>query len=462
MTTSYAAYAALASETYTLYGGHLSVLPLLLAFGAAALVLLWNLFYALCKDMLWVGKIRAVTELVRLLLQCKQHGRKTSSEAGKKWSYADEWEGIVDKGGDVIQFVCADDDRSVSRLGLDFFANRIANWGTGELGLKQKDTVALMMLNRPDLVAVWLGMAKIGVSTALINTNVTGAALLYSITLAVQTSTCKVLLLDSELETELAADIKALRAAGCTVLLWDELEGVLQNVSDSRPSRALRCDILESDALLYIYTSGTTGLPKAGKISHTRYLFSSFLMPTFCYLQSGQSVYCCLPLYHSAGGMMGAGGCLRSGATMVLKRKFSVRTFSADILKYQCSSVQYIGELCSYLVNAPPNPLDASLQLGFAFGNGLRPDIWTKFQCRYKVRRVVEFYSATEGNVSLFNTTGRVGALGFIPPRLADLLYPVKLLRVDPEDKSKPLRESGTKSGKGECRMAAYEEVGLA
>ena len=87
--------------------------------------------------------------------------------------------------------------------------------------------------------------------------------------------------------------------------------------------------------------------------------------------------------------------------------------------------MQYIGELCRYLVNAPPNPNDANLKLQFAMGNGMRPDVWTKFMERYNVGRIVEFYGATEGNVGLFNSSGKPFSLGFVP-RILDFIYPVK------------------------------------
>lgn len=42
-----------------------------------------------------------------------------------------------------------------------------------------------------------------------------------------------------------------------------------------------------------------------------------------------------------------------SGATCVLKRKFSASQFWKDCLNYNVTVVQYIGELCRYLVNHP-------------------------------------------------------------------------------------------------------------
>ena len=67
------------------------------------------------------------------------------------------------------------------------------------------------------------------------------------------------------------------------------------------------------------------------------------------------------------------------------RRKFSVKGFSADILKYNCQAVQYIGELARYLVNAPPNADDEKLNIKYALGNGLNKEIWAKFQVSISV-----------------------------------------------------------------------------
>lgn len=60
--------------------------------------------------------------------------------------------------------------------------------------------------------------------------------------------------------------------------------------------------------------------------------------------------------------------------------------------------IQYIGELCRYLVNTPEDPeLDKAHKVRLMFGNGLRPDIWRKFQERFGVTTVFESYTMSEG-----------------------------------------------------------------
>jgi acyl-CoA synthetase (AMP-forming)/AMP-acid ligase II len=45
----------------------------------------------------------------------------------------------------------------------------VAYWAAEE-GFKPRDVVALMMDNCPEFLFIWLGLAKAGISTALINT----------------------------------------------------------------------------------------------------------------------------------------------------------------------------------------------------------------------------------------------------------------------------------------------------
>ncbi len=77
------------------------------------------------------------------------------------------------------------------------------------------------------------------------------------------------------------------------------------------------------------------------------------------------------------------------------------------------------------MLNAPANELDDKLCIKYAYGNGMRSEVWEKFQNRYRIGRIIEFYSATEANVALFNSSGKSGSLGCIP-RVLDIIYPVQ------------------------------------
>ena len=53
---------------------------------------------------------------------------------------------------------------------------------------------------------------------------------------------------------------------------------------------------------------------------------------------------------------------------------------------------------------------------------GCGADVWEEFQRRFHIPQILEFYAATEGNFSLYNCEGRIGAIGRIPSFLAHRL----------------------------------------
>ena len=79
---------------------------------------------------------------------------------------------------------------------------------------------------------------------------------------------------------------------------------------------------------------------------------------------------------------------------------------------------------------APNHPREREHRLRLACGNGLRADIWENFKARFAIPRILEFYAATEGNVSLYNVEGKLGAIGRVPPFLAHR-FPLALVKFD-------------------------------
>lgn len=378
----------------------------------------------------------------------------------------DVLEKIIDKEPNRIQFISVEDEKEYTLDDVDKLANQVARWGL-KCGCKEKDTIALMMHSHPDFFTIWFGFGKIGVASALLNSGTTGKSLVHCVEVALKDSDTKIFIVDMSLKSHIIPDIAAIEALGISVYFWDTssknvcADSIKTNLFDQPTSRlpanSHRSQVKASvDALIYIFTSGTTGLPKACKITHQRYHSGSCVPHLVCKMKSTDRFYSVLPLYHSAGGMLGLGGCLQSGATMVLRKKFSASNFASDCARHKCTMIQYIGELGRYLVNAPESIHEDHLRIRVAFGNGMRPEYWEKFQKRYHVEHVVEFYAATEGNVFLFNDRDKVGALGYVPPG-AQWMYPNFIIKTEEEDKSKPWRDPST----GRCVQSKPNEPGL-
>eukprot|EP00605_Chrysophyceae_sp_TOSAG23-4_P001072 GSChrysophyteH1.ASY1.ANO1.1177.1 assembled CDS len=399
--------------------------------------------YLLLPEWL-IGRCSAILKLLKLLICVRTHAYKNGN---KKYSFADTFESSVDAWGNKTLILSADDGRSVTFAEMDGIANQVAHWAIrANLNSDAEgNTVALLMANCPEYVAFWLGMSKVGCSTALLNTNAKGKTLLHSIEAGLAST------------TGAAAVRVALEESNIKVLNFNDLN--LHSFPSTRPDKSLRKHQMEGDALLFIYTSGTTGLPKASKISHGRYTVSCHPLRVMCNLTENDVLYSPLPMYHSAAGMMGVGSCIYSGACFVTRKRFSVHNFTSDVIRVQATCLQYIGELCRYLVTAPPCASDDRIRkLRCAFGNGLRQDVWSAFKSRYHIDLIVEFYGATEGNTVLLNATGHVGALGWVP-RSFDFLYPVCIISVSTEEgmEGEPLRDPNT----GKCMLAKPGEVGL-
>src|ERR1700733_14678044 len=353
-------------------------------------------------------------------------------------------------------------EASMSYGQLGFRCNQYSRWGIGR-DLKSGDAVALLMSNCAEYLATWLGLTRIGVVVALINSQLAGDVLAHSIKIADP----KYLIVGADLASRAAAIRPHLPAAlECRVVGSSRdlerteadrarLEPELAPLSGESLTPAERAAPPIDATALYIYTSGTTGLPKAAKVSHYRLMQWSHWFAGMMDTQPHDRMFNCLPLYHSVGGVVATFATLVNGGAVVIRQRFSASDFWRDVRDERCTLFQYIGELCRYLVNTPFQPTETEHSLRIACGNGLRPEVWVPFQTRFKIPRILEYYASTEGNFSLYNCEGQPGAIGRIPAFLANRL-PVALLRFDIE-KSEPWRNA-----EGFCERCAANEVGEA
>lgn len=331
-------------------------------------------------------------------------------------------------------------------------SNQYARWALANR-LQPGEAVCLLMPNRPEYVACWLGITQVRGVVALINNNLTGDALAHSIGIVQP----RHVIVDASLAhvvTQLPPGVQ------CWVhgerpecehdridLLLEALSGAALDETEQRPPSI-------NERALHIYTSGTTGLPKAANISHFRLLEWSYWFAGMMDTRPDDRMYNCLPLYHSTGGVVAIGALLVNGGSVVIRRSFSASRFWNDVIASECTLFQYIGELCRYLVNTPSQPSETGHRLRLCCGNGLQPDIWETFQQRFQIPRILEFYASTEGNVSLYNCEGMAGAIGRVPPFLSHS-FPVALIRND--EAGEPQRNTD-----GFCTRCEVDEAGEA
>lgn len=397
--------------------------------------------------------VTALYRYVRVLLQIKSYQRKDMS-------IADIFRQNLAAHPNKPCLIFEDTEWTFAQV--EEYSNKIANIFKSH-GYKKGDIVALFMENRPEFVCTWLGLSKLGVVVPFINTNLKLTSLVHSITVAKS----QAVIFGSELSgaiTEILDQIES------TVALYRQTSG---QANEKITDGVLKCQDLNSlladaattppnvpdkityqDHLVYIYTSGTTGLPKAAVISHSRYVFIAVAMHWLGSFTPEDKYYTPLPLYHTAGGCIAIGQMLIYGSTIVIKKKFSASQYFPDIKKYECTVGQYIGEMCRYVLAVKPRPEDTQHKLRIAFGNGLRPQIWEEFKTRFNIKKISEFYGATEGNANIMNVDDTVGAVGFIS-RILPKVYPISIIKVD-EATGEPVRNS-----KGLCQTCEPGEPGV-
>ncbi|XP_007246593.3 hsFATP2a_ACSVL_like domain-containing protein [Astyanax mexicanus] len=341
---------------------------------------------------------------------------------------------------------------------VDRRSNKVANALRMVAGLKEGDTVAMFLGNEPCFAWVWLGLAKLGCTAALLNFNIRSRSLLHCF------SCCgaSVLIAAEDLRGAVEEILPALKEKGISVyLLSDEcstdgiqsISQAIQLASDEPLSLSLRSNLKARSTAFYIYTSGTTGLPKAAVVTQERVWAGSFVQGVSG-VTAEDVFYINLPLYHSAGFMIGLIGCIERGNTAVLRRKFSASQFWDDCRKYDVTVMQYIGETMRYLCNTPKKDNDRDHKVKIAIGNGVRADVWKEFLKRFGNIYVRELYAATEGNIGFINYTTKVGVVGRVNV-LHKKLFPYALIKFDIE-KEEPVRTAD-----GLCVPAAQGEAGL-
>ena len=345
---------------------------------------------------------------------------------------------------------------SLTYRGLAERSNRYARWALAH-GLSKGEVVCLLMKNRPEYLAVWLGITSVGGVVALLNTNLVGPSLSHCINIVAP----RHVIVADEFTDAFASASPGLTSSptiwvhGDDHASYQRIDLDIEQRSGDNLSREERRPLTIDDRALYIFTSGTTGLPKAANISHARVMQWTHWFAGMLSAQPADKMYNCLPMYHSIGGVLVPGATLIGGGSVVIREKFSASQFWDDIIRWDCTMFQYIGELCRYLLHAPQSSSERHHRIRMACGNGMAADVWDAFKNRFKIPQILEFYAATEGGVSLFNIEGKRGAIGHIPLYLAHRFSP-PLVAFDVE-KGEPARND-----QGLCIRCAPNEIGEA
>jgi fatty-acyl-CoA synthase len=315
-------------------------------------------------------------------------------------------------------------DRTFIRFGDEALtyaqANDTANRYAAVLaarGVGHGDVVGVMLRNSPNAVLMMLAVVKCGAVAGMLNYHQRGEVLAHSIGLLDAT----VVVAETDLVDPIV-ESGAIAAGAPEPTTIEEVERLAVTAPTGNPASASA--VLAKDTAFYIFTSGTTGNPKASVMTHFRWLralagFGGLGLR----LNSNDTLYCCLPLYHNNALTVAVSSVINSGATLALGRSFSASRFWDEVIASDATAFIYIGELCRYLLNQPAKRTDRAHKVKMIAGNGLRPEIWDEFTRRFGIARVCEFYAASEGNTAFINIFNVSKSTGISPMPLAYVEY---------------------------------------
>ncbi|MBF0449660.1 MAG: long-chain-acyl-CoA synthetase [Candidatus Magnetomorum sp.] len=300
-----------------------------------------------------------------------------------------------------------------------------------QCGIKPGMHVGIYMNNHPHFLMTVVAINRVGAVAVLLNHDARGQ----SLNQALSAGHVEKLIIDTNHIKAIDTDIQL-----DSIFVLGDIDEILpDHMTHLNPFMSQDWETVESpyplnpgfadDTAMLIFTSGTTGLPKAVKITNRRWCLAGLASAAGGNLKPRDTIYCCLPLYHSSAMLILVGGALVGGSRLAIAPRFSMTSFWNDIRKYGATVVGYIGEMCRYLLNAPAHEKDTKHSVRLFMGNGMQKNVWDGILQRFNPQRILEFYASTEGNMILANLNGKkVGSVGrpvYDPGRVVLIKYDI-------------------------------------
>lgn len=332
-----------------------------------------------------------------------------------------------------------------------------------QYGVEAGEHIGLDSTNKPLFLFLLFAIWNIGAIPALLNYNIMGKPLVHSLKTAsvskvfIDPQASKPMLESEDLIRETLPDtqLNYIHEADLMRVLTNPSSPEFLQLDEVRSPKGLT----DYKPAMFIFTSGTTGLPKSAIMSWRKAVFACNLFSHVFHMDKRSVAFTAMPLFHSTAAMLGLCAIISQGGCLAMANKFSATNFWKQAYLTNATHVQYVGEICRYLLHAPPSKYDHMHSVKVAYGNGLRPDIWQRFRKRFNIETIGEFYAATEApfaTTCLQKGDFGVGACKSYGSVINWFLsFQQVLVRMDPEDDSVVYRNA-----KGLCERPAVGEPG--
>jgi len=325
-----------------------------------------------------------------------------------------------------------------------------------EHGIRRGDRVAIFMPNRPEWVAAYYGVIRLGAVAVCASSAYKQKELAHLLNecLVSLLITCEELLPQLP-QRDAVASLK-------DVVVWEN-DSALASVFDIRSARqtpflAVNCGFNDECAILF--TGGTTGIPKGAMLTHRNILYSA---QNVCYHERAvpdDVALCFLPLNHVFGGVHIMNSTFYGCGTLVLHKCFDMDRMLDSVQRERITRLYSVPTVYIRLLNtAGSREYLTSVNYCFSAATSMASEIVRQWQEKFNLT-IHEAYGMTEtSSLVTFNHMYRhkIGSVG-APAGIVE----VKV--VDGEDNEMPPGESGEIVIRGPNIMKGYfnndEETG--
>lgn len=264
-------------------------------------------------------------------------------------------------------------------------------------GIIAGDRVALMAGNSPDLLAATYGIWLLGAVEVAVNTELKGPLLHH----VLRDSDPILILADNDMLARIGEAAPSLKAIELTEA-FEVSAGVDEN------------ELPAPEALAsLLYTSGTTGASKGVMIPHAYFSYFAHTQGAVFGISATDTCYFTLPFFH-IDAHIALPTCLRWGSSLAFNRRFSVRVFWEEFVRFEATWFGAIGSMLSALVSRGRPPQLALDRLRLIVAAPVPQDAFDAFDTGWGIP-VLQMYGQTEANGPLYSTVerNRHGAVGW-------------------------------------------------
>jgi len=291
-------------------------------------------------------------------------------------------------------------------------ANSVAN-GLAQLGAQRGESVSVMLPNCEDFLSIWFGILKAGAVMSPINTAYKGEFLSWPINLV----EAKILIIADQYLDRLQVIDGALPRIEKVIVVptagkaTAEIRGALPvETITAAPMTEPDVEYSWTDDARIMFTSGTTGRSKGVIKQNAADYYSARGAIEAMGTTSEDTLFSCLPLFHSNAQVISAYPAMIAGARVVFTERFSGSRFWRQVIDAEATSFTSIGAMIYFLWNRPESELDMANKVSTVLAAPAPKDIYEAFEERFGIR-FVEGYGLTETGVVTYMPPDR-------PPRL--------------------------------------------